>query len=158
MGFRTFECGRRPGPVNRRGPPPGKKGPGWLTCLTDTLEKRTMRRYIQYITRFAVVASAGVALAAQPDLTQPVVPAAIQVPAGNIAFLMGHATGTQGYICLPTSTGSFAWSKTGSASGPQNGSRPEAILFTGNSREIITHFLSANPQETSPNPSEIGRA
>lgn len=116
-----------------------------------------MRRYLQYLTRFAIVGIAGVALAAQPNLTSPVVPPSIQVPAGNIAFLMGHATGTQGYICLPTSTGSFAWSKTGSPSGPQNGSRPEAILFTNNSKEIITHFLSANPQETSPNPSENGQ-
>jgi hypothetical protein len=29
--------------------------------------------------------------------------------------------------------------------------------LTGNNKEIITHFLSPNPQETSPNPSENGQ-
>src|SRR5207253_287228 len=41
--------------------------------------------------------------------------------AGNSAFLVGHAQGTQGYVCLPTSTG---------ASWTVNGARPEATLFT----------------------------
>ncbi len=93
----------------------------------------------------------------KPELTPPMVPAAIQVPAGNSAYLLGHATGTQGYICLPTSTGSYAWSNTGSTSGPANIARPEAILYTGRDFEIITHFLSPNPLEPAPNPFENGQ-
>jgi hypothetical protein len=117
-----------------------------------------MRSYLAHITRFAAFGIAVAGLAAEtPDLTPPVVPPAIQVPPGNNAFVLGHATGTQGYICLPTTTGSYAWSKTGSVSGPSNNSRPDAILLSGYNREIITHFLSPNPQETSPNPSENGQ-
>jgi len=55
------------------------------------------------------------------EITSPTTPAAITPPAGNSAFLVGHAVGTQGYICLPTSTG---------ASWTVNGARPEATLFT----------------------------
>jgi hypothetical protein len=123
-----------------------------------------MRRYSQHIARL----TAGIALACsalfqsslagdKPSLTPPVVPPAIQVPDGNTAYVLGHATGTQGYICLPTSTGSYAWSNTGSVSGPQNSARPDAILYTNRMFEIITHFLSPNPNETSPNPSENGQ-
>ena len=35
----------------------------------------------------------------------PPTPAAITPPAGNSGFLVGHAEATQGYVCLPTSTG-----------------------------------------------------
>src|SRR5713101_8724955 len=59
------------------------------------------------------------------EITSPTTPAAITPPAGNSAFFVGHAVGTQGYICLPTSTG---------ASWTVNGSRPEAILSARLSR------------------------
>src|SRR5688500_15142682 len=39
----------------------------------------------------------GLAHAVSP--TQPTVPVAIQVPSGNVPFLLGHATGTQNYAC-----------------------------------------------------------
>lgn len=65
-------------------------------------------------------------------------------PAGNSAFLVGHARGTQGYVCLPTNTGGTSWTI--------NAARPEATLFTkvsGQDVQIITHFASinANPNE-----------
>jgi hypothetical protein len=72
----------------------------------------------------------------------PAAPAAITPPAGNSAFLAGHAVGTQGYVCLPTGSG-VSWTV--------NGARPEATLFTkifGHMVQIITHFLSP---DTSPN-------
>ena len=73
----------------------------------------------------------------------PPTPAVITPPAGNSRFLVGHAEGTQGYVCLPTSTG---------ASWTANVSRPEAILSVSSSGKHfeITHFLSPN---TNPNPS-----
>ena len=73
----------------------------------------------------------------------------IKPPAGNSAFLVGHAVGTQGYVCLPTSTG---------ASWTVNGSRPEATLFSGQDRQIVTHFLSpdTNPNQYAPNPLPVG--
>ncbi len=109
--------------------------------------------------------------AAAQKIISPTTPAAITPPAGNSAFLVGHAVGTQGYICLPTSTG---------ASWTVNGSRPEAILSASSSgqkierkpgtakakkikksrkREFeITHFLSpdTDPNESAPKPLPFG--
>lgn len=124
-----------------------------------------MRSHLHVVTRLvgAILATCWIGLlspaltAAEQILTPPPVPAAIQVPAGNVPYILGHATGTQGYICLPTSTGSYAWSKTGSTVGPSNNSRPDAILINDVLRETITHFLSPNPQEVSPNPFENGQ-
>ena len=71
------------------------------------------------------------------DVIPPPVPSIIQVPAGNTAFLVGHATGTQDYICLPAGAG-FAWTFFG----------PQATLFNDDDKQIITHFLSPNPIES----------
>src|SRR5215471_11457481 len=86
-----------------------------------------------------------VATAAAQNVTVPPTPTDITVPAGNTAFLVGHAHGSQGYICLPDpSTGGTSWTI--------NPARPEATLFTkffGQDVQIITHFASinANPKE-----------
>jgi hypothetical protein len=66
----------------------------------------------------------------------PPVPANIQVPAGNKAFLQGHAVGTQDYLCLPSASG-YAWTLFG----------PQATLFNDHDKQVITHFLSPNPLE-----------
>jgi len=81
-------------------------------------------------------------------VTPPATPDAITPEAGNSAFLVGHAFGTQGYVCLP-SAGGTSWTI--------NPARPEATLFTdlfGQPFQIITHFLSpdANPNQNAPNP------
>ena len=68
--------------------------------------------------------------------TPPPVPDSIQVPAGQRLFLAGHAIGTQNYICLASGVG-FAWTLFG----------PQATLFRNDGRQIITHFLSPNPDE-----------
>jgi hypothetical protein len=70
-------------------------------------------------------------------VTLPAVPANIQVPAGNKAFLAGHASGTQDYICLPSGSG-VAWTFFA----------PQATLFTDDDKQVITHFLSPNPFES----------
>jgi hypothetical protein len=80
---------------------------------------------------------------AAAQVTAPPVPDTIAVPEGNSAYLVGHAFGSQGYTCLPTSTGGAAWNPT---------ARPEATLFTdffGQQFQIITHFQSIN---ANPNP------
>jgi hypothetical protein len=69
-------------------------------------------------------------------VTPPPVPANIEAPAGNTAFLVGHALGTQNYVCLPTGPG-FAWTLF----------TPQATLFDGSRGQIITHFFSPNPRE-----------
>ena len=92
--------------------------------------------------------------AAAQRISPPATPTLITPPAGNTAFLVGHAVGTQGYVCLPTSTG---------ASWTVNGARPEATLFAsvfGLEFQLITHFLSpdTNPNEFAPSPTPFGSA
>jgi hypothetical protein len=77
---------------------------------------------------------------AAAQVTVPPVPDTIAVPAGNSAFLVGHAFGSQGYTCLPTTTGATAWNPA---------ARPEATLFadlSGQDVQIITHFQSINEE------------
>jgi hypothetical protein len=69
-------------------------------------------------------------------VTPPDVPAEIQVPPGNTAFLVGHAVGTQNYICLPSGAG-FAWTLF----------TPQATLFDDAANQVTTHFFSPNPAE-----------
>jgi hypothetical protein len=82
------------------------------------------------------------ARAGNGNVTPPPVPADIEVPAGNIPFLEGHAVGTQNYICLPctvsqTCPTGFAFSLF----------TPEATLFKDNDKQLTTHFFSPNPFE-----------
>jgi hypothetical protein len=91
--------------------------------------------------------------AAAQSIIVPPTPPEITPPAGNTAFLEGHAQGSQGYVCLPTSTGGTSWTV--------NSARPEATLFSdflGQSFQIITHFTSfdANPNQNAPNPLPLG--
>jgi hypothetical protein len=89
-----------------------------------------------------LAALAGACLALLPqglyahDLPLPRLPHEIEVPAGHRPFLLGHATGTQNYMCLPSDSG-FTWVFVG----------PQATLFNDAERQIITHFLSPNPEE-----------
>src|SRR4030095_10393365 len=75
-----------------------------------------------------------------------------QVPAGNKAFLEGHAVGTQNYICVPCPNPTTPMSMC------PNMSRlawilftPQATLFKDNHRQVITHFFSPNPFEDNTN-------
>jgi hypothetical protein len=86
------------------------------------------------------------------EIARPTTPPAITPPAGNSVFLVGHATGTQGYVCLPGSAG-VSWTI--------NNARPEATLFANTSGadvQIMTHFLSpnTNPNQFAPNPLPFG--
>ncbi len=69
------------------------------------------------------------------DLKPPAVPANIQVPTGNKLFLVGHAIGTQNYICLPADGGVKFILFT-----------PQATLFK-EQKQITTHYFSPNPFE-----------
>jgi len=102
-------------------------------------ENQTTRRIMLIACTTALVVAFTVSLpqpAHADHVTPPPVPANIQVPAGNKAFLEGHAVGTQDYICLPSGSG-FAWTFFG----------PQATLFNDDDKQVITHFLSPNPFE-----------
>ena len=71
----------------------------------------------------------------------PQVPEAIQVPPGYRPFLVGHAVGTQGYVCVAVGSG-YRWAPLG----------PQATLFNADGQQILTHFLSPTPFSLLPNP------
>ncbi len=79
-------------------------------------------------------------------LMPPPLPAdTIQAPPGHEVFLIGHAVGSQNYICLPSqppATGSD-WVLFG----------PQATLFDHDGHQIVTHFASpAAPKADPTNP------
>src|SRR6266478_1508992 len=104
-------------------------------------EIQIMRRIlpIACATALAVACTASLAQSVQDGgvtITPPPVPANIQIPLGNTAFLVGHAVGTQNYICLPSGTG-FKFTLF----------TPQATLFNNADKEVITHYFSPNPVE-----------
>jgi hypothetical protein len=88
----------------------------------------------------AMIAVASLAIAepyaAAPIIVPPDVPADLVVLDGSRPFLVGHARGTQNYVCLPNGS-KFSWALFG----------PQATLFDDNGYQQITHFLSGNPVE-----------
>jgi len=76
-------------------------------------------------------------VAATDDIVPPDVPDNIAVPAGHKVFLKGHAIGTQNYMCLPDGANTPTWMLIG----------PQATLFDDDEKQIITHFLSPNPDQ-----------
>jgi hypothetical protein len=76
------------------------------------------------------------------DVTPPQVPDNIKITdPGFIPFLVGHADGTQNYVCKPSGAG-FAYALF----------TPEATLFNGHDRQLITHYFSPNPEEANTDP------
>ena len=67
-------------------------------------------------------------------ITVPAVPDNITVPAGNTVFLVGHAVGTQNYVCLPSGN-DFKFTLF----------TPQATLFDDQGGQLTTHFFSPNP-------------
>jgi len=96
------------------------------------------------VTALSVIGALGVSLPqrtlADDTITPPAVPAALKVEPGNVPFLVGHAVGTQNYVCLPSGSG-FAFTLF----------TPQATLFDARGKQLITHFFSPNR-----NPSENG--
>ena len=83
------------------------------------------------------LAVSALALAAD-RIVPPAVPTDIEVPAGAKPVLVGHAIGTQNFICAPAATASgLDWLFIG----------PQATLFGSDGQQIATHFQSKNPQE-----------
>ena len=80
------------------------------------------------------------------SVTPPPTPSNITPEAGNVAYAVGHAFGSQGYVCLTDP-------KTGSLSWTVNAPRPEATLFVnvfGLQVQEITHFASIDTNPIDP--------
>lgn len=106
-------------------------------CIAPKHQKT--RRILPIASATALVAALTVSLS-QPvyadAINPPPVPSNIQAPAGTKAFLVGHAVGTQNYVCLPSGAGVKFTLFT-----------PQATLFSDNDKEITTHYFSPNPDE-----------
>ena len=113
--------------------------------LKSTLFSTTGRLSIASIMLVAVLALAFMVPSVGPayadSITLPDVPGNIQVPAGNKLFLVGHALGTQNYVCVPSGTSVRFVLFT-----------PEATLFDGKGEQLITHYFSPNPSEPNTDP------
>jgi hypothetical protein len=99
------------------------------------------RRHLSFacVPLFAAAMTAFPRPAHADRITPPPVPENIQVEADHKAYFVGHAFGTQNYVCLPSSSSptGFAWTLFG----------PQANLFNDADRQITTHFSRPNPDE-----------
>jgi hypothetical protein len=112
----------------------------------NALSDQTTRRFLPGAGTTALALAWAISLSAPAlagRVTPPSVPPEIRVEDGNVAFLVGHALGTQNYVCRP------------SAAAPAGVAyvlfTPEATLFNDDDGQIITHFFSPNPDPLDPN-------
>ena len=82
----------------------------------------------------AQIESQSQAVHAQNISVPPLPPDLAEVPPPHQVVFVGHAIGTQNYVCLPSGSG-FAWSLF----------TPQATLFGTNGQQLTTHFFSPNP-------------
>ena len=81
------------------------------------------------------IALSGAAPAAD-RIARPAVPIDIEVLGDYKVFLVGHAVGTQNYICAATPSG-LDWVFIG----------PQATVFDTDGGQILTHYHSLNPSK-----------
>jgi hypothetical protein len=72
-----------------------------------------------------------------PMVESPAVPSNLVVPGGLEPYLVAPAEGTQNYVCTVGPSG-FGWTFFG----------PQAMLVNVGGEQVMTHFLSANPDES----------
>ena len=119
-----------------------------MNCIFRQQTKKPLRGRTALVAALAIGCLFGTANhASAQTVTPPPTPTLITPEAGNTAFLLGQAQGTQGYVCLPTAPGAST------ASWTINSARPQATLFTkffGQDVQIITHFLSPDEKPKDP--------
>jgi hypothetical protein len=124
-------------PVAR--PYPDKKGNGMKYDNTKEQQATRRTRLIACVTALGMAFTIALPRPARAQsVTPPPVPPGLEVPAGNVAFLLGRGVGTQNYECQPSpSIGKVAWTLF----------TPQATLFSDQQDQLTTHFLSPNPDE-----------
>jgi len=107
----------------------------------DIRERRHAGAILRLVSAAALAATVAAALpqgAYAQTVTPPPVPEDIQVEPPHQSFLVGHAIGTQNYVCLPSrSIGQVAWALF----------TPQATLFDDALQQLTTHFFGPNPAE-----------
>jgi Protein of unknown function (DUF3455) len=120
---------------------------GMKNCQTDKRKTITGGLLIACITVLGVVVTSTLPRAAQigsqsqavdaANISVPPLPPDLEeVPPPHEVVFVGHAIGTQNYVCLPSGSG-VAWTLF----------TPQATLFSKNGRQLTTHFFSPNPEE-----------
>jgi hypothetical protein len=107
----------------------------------NALSNQTTRRILPIACATALAVAFTVSSPQPADASEikpPRVPANIEVPAGNRAFLEGHGVGTQDYMCAPSASSSSGFAYVLFT--------PEATLFDEN-EQVTSHFFSPNPFE-----------
>jgi len=113
-------------------------------------EPQSTRRILSAACAAALAATLAAALpqaALAQKIVVPPIPGNLALPDGNNPYLVGHATGTQNYVCVPS-----AASATGVAYALFT---PEATLFNEDLKQVTTHFFSPNPFEKNLNPALV---
>lgn len=114
--------------------------------LCNVPQNHHTRRIVSMAGVAGLAMALAVALPAQAQkVTPPPVPDNLKVETGTHAFLVGHAIGTQNYMCAPSTT-----TNSGVAYVLFT---PEATLFNDDGDQLITHFFSPNPDPRDPNTS-----
>lgn len=99
---------------------------------------RLLASIVMTLAGIGIAVPASQAQAAQESfaITVPAVPDDITVPAGNKVFRVGHAVGTQNYVCLPSGN-DFKFTLF----------TPRATLFSDDGSQVMTHYFSPNAFE-----------
>lgn len=107
------------------------------TALKNRITRRLMLGACTTALAVGLMVSLPQSTQAQNVTPPPVPDNKLQVEPGNEAFLLGHAFGTQNYVCKSSGTGVSFVLVT-----------PQATLLKDNDdRQITTHFFSPNPSE-----------
>ena len=108
----------------------------------NALSNQTTGRILPIACATALAVAFAVSLPAHAGkVTPPPVPDNLKVLDGTHPFLVGHAIGTQNYVCAPSATGVAYVLFT-----------PEATLYNDDGDQLITHFFSPNPERNPPDP------
>ena len=108
------------------------------TCSTSDDRNNRRKPAIAYAIAASLLVTASLtqpALAHKP-ITPPNVPSNIAVLPPNRPFLVGHALGTQNYVCLPSGN-QFKFKLF----------TPQATLFDREGNQLTTHFFSPDPED-----------
>jgi hypothetical protein len=114
-------------------------------CTTDKRKTIIGGLLIACITALGVVVASTLPHAAQIEsqsqafhaeniAVPPLPPDLDEVPPPHEVVFVGHAIGTQNYVCLPAGSG-VAWTLF----------TPQATLFRKHGQQLTTHFFSPNP-------------
>ena len=109
----------------------------------NAVSNQTARRLIHTACATALALAGAISLPAHAaKVTPPSVPPELNVDDGNHPFLVGHAFGSQNYVCAPSTK-----SATGVA---YTLFTPEATLVNDDLDQIITHYFSPNEDQRPP--------